>query len=103
MKHSGRPNCKQPLCPLKSGGASARNLAVRLVQARGKVPSDILDFASGAPSAQPRCLACAARVAGGRNAFLTEAEWDYLDDMGRWHGRRHRRRERFAALGTFSR
>jgi hypothetical protein len=83
--------CVQPHCWLKSLGSDKQQIITVLSLALAGLPT------SGAigPSQQikiyPQCEQCIQRVLNDGKAFLSQKEWDHLNQLGDWHRRRARR------------
>ena len=84
--------CTQPWCLFKRESFKNEDLAGFIIQIlAGKPLQDILPEA-GQIVVRPQCTLCALHVMQGRKAYLTQAEWTHLDDLGHWHTRRQRRK-----------
>ena len=95
IDHGSRAVCTQPGCLLKRAGVNAEHLANILIRTlAGELMEDIV-LESERILARPQCMHCALRVMQGLKAYLTEAEWSHLDDLGHWHHRRQRRKQRW--------
>lgn len=93
--YRSRKLCTQPGCLLRRTGFSAEHLAGILIQLLSGKSMESLIGASERISARPQCVDCALRVMQGGKAFLSGAEWGHLDELGNWHYRRERRRQRW--------
>jgi hypothetical protein len=93
-----RTSCVQPGCLLKRKDFNAQHLAEFFIRILVGESMEFMAPESEPIIARPQCTHCALRVMQGRKAFLTETEWNHLDDLGHWHHRRQRRRERWRNL-----
>lgn len=89
--------CMQPGCLLKRPGLEKEQLANILALAIAGNPLDEWIPDSERIEIGEHCGECVLRVLQGRKSFPTEADWLRLIALGRWHQRRHRRRERINA------
>lgn len=92
MDHGAKAVCTQPGCLLKRAGFNVEHLAKFLIQTLAGECMEGIVLESERILARPQCTHCALRVMQGRKAYLTEAEWSHLDDLGGWHHRRQRRK-----------
>ena len=84
--------CTQPDCLLKHKGMDHESLARIVVHVLSGEPLEdfLKDFVH--IKARSQCACCVLRFMNGGRAYLTELEWDYLNELGDWHRRRHRRK-----------
>lgn len=95
IDHSSRVVCTQPGCLLHRAELTTEQVAEILIQVLSRNSTESLIDESERIFVRPRCKHCALRVMQGRKAYLTEAEWSHLDDLGHWHYRRQKRRKYF--------
>jgi len=86
-----RTICTQPDCMLRRPTLTKESIAKIVIHAISGEPMDALISPSERVEMRSQCMLCAMRVLDGGKAYLSESEWQYLDDMGDWHTRRHRR------------
>ncbi len=90
-----RPQCTEPACLLKQEGMCREMLANCLVRLLAGEPPEALVTGAAVICPRPQCVDCALKVINGSAAFFTDSQWKRLDQLGRWHHRRQRRRARF--------
>ena len=88
-----RATCTQPWCPLKAHGFEAEDLADWFVRFLAGESREALAPEAKRFSVRQNCRSCALNVMQGKKTYLTESEWQRLDELGQWHHRRYRRRE----------
>ena len=86
--------CVQPDCLLRRVNLNVEYLAKILVGTLEGNSMDPLVPLSERINSRPHCTDCALRVLRGKRAFLTQPEWDHLNDLGQWHHRRSRKSDR---------
>ena len=85
--------CLQPGCLLKKTGVDAEYLANFIVHALAGESLDDFFPESDQIEVHHRCELCALRVLEGGKAYVTEAEYDHLVDVGERHRIRWWRRK----------
>jgi hypothetical protein len=94
MESRTRIICVQPDCLFRRAGLKAKHLAGFLVRILAGESLDNMVLESEQIEARLQCTDCALRVMQGQKSYRIEEEWKHLDDLGHWHHRRQRRRER---------
>jgi len=95
LKPGHRATCTQPWCPLKVNGLKAEDLADWFVRFLAGESQEDLVPETRKFSVGRNCRSCAFNVMQGKKTYLTESQWQQLDELGQWHHRRYRRREIF--------
>jgi len=85
--------CTQPWCPLKAHGFKAEDLADLLIRYLAGESREVMVPEAKRIAVRHVCRFCALNVMQGKNTYLTEPEWQRLDELGQWHHRRYRRKE----------
>ena len=98
IQSGSRKVCKNAGCLLKKKDFNSQNLAEFIIGTLAGASVESMFSESEKTTANPKCTQCAMRIMQGRKAFLTESEWDHLDNLGHWHHRRQRRKERWRNL-----
>ena len=93
INHGAKTICTQPSCLFKREGFNSEHLANILIRTLAGERIEGMVLESERILARPQCFYCALRVMQGLKAYLTEAEWSCLDDLGDWHHRRQRRKQ----------
>lgn len=83
--------CVQPHCYLKNPELDMKDLTRVFLRALSEQAGKAAISESQQIELRPQCEQCLLRVLEGGKAFLTQQEWDYLNQLGDWHRRRSRR------------
>jgi len=88
---NNRPTCRQSWCPMRQTKSAPEDVAEWILRHVSRDSARKLPPADRRIATGPYCKECIVNIIIGKGFFHTEAEWNRLDEAGRWHDRRERR------------